>query len=133
MKRSRVIITSVPDSIALQAAISNCLEQFDWRTWLGKDSVVIIKPNCCTAVRDKVVGANTSVDVMEQLCTVLLSRTKRIAIGESAHLRQNPWQAFEASGYTAMAKRLGVELLNFSELPTARVRCEPIGQLATPT
>jgi uncharacterized protein (DUF362 family) len=63
---------------------------------------------------------------------VLLSRTDRICVAESGHLRQNPWQAFAASGYVEMSQRLGIELVNFSEEPTVRVKCDPAGELAMP-
>jgi uncharacterized protein (DUF362 family) len=113
-------------------AVRACLELCQWESWVGRNAVVVIKPNLCTAVANKVVGCNTDVRLVRALCEVLLTRTNRIIIGESGHLRQNPWQAFAASGYDEMAKEMGVELVNFSERPTVRMKCEPIGELAMP-
>jgi uncharacterized protein (DUF362 family) len=104
----------------------------DWERWLTRGATVVIKPNLCTAVPEKVLGGNTSVAVMKALCEALLTRTGRIAIGESGHLRQTPWQAFAASGYVEMAGKLAVELVNFSESPTVPVPCDPVGTIAMP-
>lgn len=116
----------------LSDVVKDCLVQCDWETWLSPNAVVLIKPNACTAVPAQVQASNTDVAVLEALCEALLTRTNRIYICESGHLRQNPWQSFAASGYVEMADRLGVELVNFSEEPTTRVQCEPIGDLAMP-
>jgi uncharacterized protein (DUF362 family) len=113
-------------------AVRQSLLLCDWEKWLSPGAVVVIKPNLCTAASEKVLACNTDVRLMEALCEALLTRTNRIYIGESGHLRQNPWQAFAASGYDKMAQRLGVELVNFSEEPTIRMKCEPIGELAMP-
>jgi uncharacterized protein (DUF362 family) len=129
--RSTVFVRGVSDS-TLKEAVRDCLIRCRWESWVGRDSVVVIKPNLCTAVREKVKGCNTDVALMEVLCEALLTRTSRIYIGESGHLRQNPWQAFAASGYDEMARRLGVELVNFSESPTVMARCAPAGEIAMP-
>ena len=129
--KSKVFLRSLGQN-SLDSAVRECLDLCGWDQWLTKDAAVVIKPNCCTAVVGKTLGANTDVAVVEALCRHLLTRTSRICIGESGHLRQNPWQAYAASGYDVMAQRLGVELVNFSELPSVPVKCEPIGKLALP-
>src|SRR5690349_892656 len=129
--KSQVILRSVRGR-PINDAVSECLIQCEWESWLSRDSVVVIKPNLCTAVPDKVLACNTDVRLMEALCEVLMSRTRHIYIGESGHLRQNPWQAFAASGYVEMARKLGIELVNFSEEPTVRMACDPIGDLPMP-
>ena len=131
LTRSTVLIRSVLDT-SVADAVRDCLVRCDWESWLSRGAVVVIKPNLCTAVPEKVLSSNTDVAIMEALCEALLTRTNHIYIGESGHLRQNPWQAFTASGYDQMARRLGVELINFSEEPTRRVKCDPIGELAMP-
>jgi len=129
--KSRVMLRRV-DPNDFRPAIEQCLVGCDWESWVARDSVVLIKPNCCTAVANKVTGSNTSVQLVEALCEALLTRTRRIYIGESGHLRQNPWQAYAASGYDSMAKRLGVELVNFSDSPTVLKCCEPAGKILMP-
>ena len=131
MSKPCVVLRSVA-STPLGDVIKECLVRCDWESWLSRNAVVVIKPNLCTAVPGKVEASNTDVAVVEELCKALLTRTNRICIGESGHLRQNPWQAFAASGYVEMAKRLAVELVNFSEEPTTPVKCEPIGELTMP-
>lgn len=129
--KSQVTLRSVADR-PISEAVRECLEACQWEQWLERGALVVIKPNLCTAVKDKVAFCNTSPAVMRALCEILLTRTNRIHIAESGHLRQNPWQAFAASGYEEIARDLGVTLTNFSESPTATVRCSPIGELALP-
>jgi uncharacterized protein (DUF362 family) len=129
--RSVVAVRAVNPS-TLKYAVKDCLARCEWDTWVGHNSVVVIKPNLCTAVPEKVQASNTDVAVVEALCEALLARTSRIYIGESGHLRQNPWQAFAASGYVDMAHRLGIELVNFSESPSVRVPCSPAPEIAMP-
>jgi len=129
--KSTVVLRSV-SALPIDEAVRQCLTICDWERWLSRGASVFIKPNLCTAVPDKVPACNTDVRLMRALCEALLTRTNRIYIGESGHLRQNPWQAFAASGYVEMAKQLGVELVNFSEGPSKLVNCPPIGQLALP-
>ena len=131
MSKSTVIMRSVKQR-SLVDVVQECLTLCDWQRWISPGATVVIKPNVCTAVPEKVLGSNTSKGVVEALCQALLTRTRRITIGEAGHLRQNPWQAYTSSGYDVMAKKLGVELINFSEQPTASVKCEPIGSLALP-
>lgn len=130
-KKSKVLLRSVAGS-SVGAAVRECMEQFGWENWVERDATVVIKPNLSTALLEKVEASNTDVAVTEAVCQVLLERTKRISIGESGHLRQSPWQAFPASGYVEMARRLGVELVNFSESATVRVACEPAGEIKMP-
>src|ERR1043165_4918228 len=99
---SKVVLRSVKQ-ISVTDAIQQCLVQCEWESWLSRDAVVVIKPNLCTAAPEKGLSCNTDVVVMQALCEALRSRTTRINIGESGHLRQNPWQAFAASGYVEMA------------------------------
>jgi uncharacterized protein (DUF362 family) len=76
--------------------------------------------------------SNTDPAITEALCEILLGRTKRIYIVESSHLRYTADEMFAASGYVEMAKRAGVELVNLTEAPRARVRCEPAGEIEMP-
>jgi uncharacterized protein (DUF362 family) len=130
-RKTTVILRSVA-STPIAEAVRDSLVQCDWESWLSRNAVVVIKPNLCTAAPEKIPASNTDVVLVEALCEALLTRTDRIYIGESGHLRQSPWQTFAASGYVEMAQRLGVELVNFSEEPTTSVKCEPIGELAMP-
>jgi uncharacterized protein (DUF362 family) len=96
------------------------------------DALVVVKPNLCTAVADKVGSSNTDPAIAAALCEILRTRTRRIVLGESDGLRQKAQDAFAASGYLEIARRLGVQLLNFSESPWTRVVCEPAGAIELP-
>ncbi len=129
--RSKVAFRSV-SQMPLQQAVRECMEQFGWEKWVQPDAVVVIKPNVCTAVASVVVGGDTNPAVVRAVCEVLRTRTRRIYIGESRHMRQTPWQAFEVAGYVEMARELDVELVNFSEGPFSEVDCPPAGKLKLP-
>lgn len=130
--KSKVLIQSVSQK-PLNTVVRDCMERWGWRNWVAPDSVVVIKPNVCTAVAKIVVGGNTNPAVVRAVCEVLLERTRQVYVGESRHLRQTPWQAFEASGYTQMAKELGIELVNFSEGPFTMMECPPVGAIKIPS
>src|ERR1051325_3689701 len=129
-KKSTIILRSVKTSVL--TAVEESLVRSDWESWLPRGAVVMIKPNLCTAVAEQVAASNTDVAVTAALCEALLTRPNNISTGESGTLRHNPWQAFAASGYVEMARKLGVELVNFSEEPTTKVECEPVGELPMP-
>jgi uncharacterized protein (DUF362 family) len=129
--KSRVVLRGVKDT-SVRTAVQQCLEACDWESWVPRGATVVLKPNVCTAVKDISDVANTSVEITAALCELLLTRTGKIAIGESRHMRQTPWEAFPAAGYPEMAKRLGVTLVNFSEEPTTPCECEPVGIIELP-
>jgi uncharacterized protein (DUF362 family) len=129
---SRVFVRSVTGSPMVDA-VRNCMGRFEWESWVAPDSTVVIKPNVCTAVPDIAVGADTNPEVVRAVCEVLQTRTRRIYIGESRHLRQTPWEAFKAAGYVEMARELGVELINFSEGPFTLMDCPPAGRIKLPS
>ncbi|MFB3813627.1 MAG: DUF362 domain-containing protein [Terriglobales bacterium] len=129
--RSKVIIRSTKDT-SVSTAVQQCMEACDWESWVPRNGTVVLKPNVCTAVQDIAAVANTGVEVTAAVCEVLLTRTRRIFVGESNHMRQNAWQAFAAAGYDGMAKRLGVTLVCFSEQETVPCDCEPVGPIPLP-
>lgn len=131
MNPSKVILRSIPRG-GIRAAVSECMEACGWQSLVARNALVVIKPNLCTAVPENVEMSNTDRELTEAVCEILLTRTKRLYIGEADNLRQKAQDAFAVSGYIEMARRLGVELVNFSELPTATVNCEPAGKIELP-
>lgn len=117
---------------AVRDAVAECLERCDWERLVPRGATVVLKPNLCTAVPDKTAASNTDPEITAALCELLLTRTSRIVIGESDGLRQKAQEAFAASGYVALANRLGVTLVNFSESPWKPVACEPAGIVELP-
>ena len=131
MEKSKVILRGVTRD-SLSAVVRECMELCDWESWVEKDATVVIKPNLCTTVAEKLEMSNTDPALAAAVCEVLLTRTKRILLGEADHLRRKAQEAFNASGYGDLARRLGVELVNFSEVPRTRVACEPVGEIELP-
>lgn len=107
-------------------SLSGLLDRIEKSNW------VILKPNLVTDKPEYIaLGANTSVEVLETLLSVLADHGCRVGIGESEtgtpakgrRLRL----AWERMGLQALADRFGAELLNFSELPSRPVPFEQGG------
>ncbi len=130
-RTSKVILRSAADD-SVDAIVQELMDLCGWEEVVKRGATVVLKPNLCTAVPNKIEGSNTHAEVLSAVCKVLLTRTERIYIGESDGLRQTAWDAFSASGYREVARSLGVELVNFSEVPWARVACEPAGEIELP-
>jgi uncharacterized protein (DUF362 family) len=130
-KKSKVILRGVTHD-SLRAVVEECMELCHWETWVRQDDTVVLKPNLCCTDPSKWQMSNTDPALTEALCEVLLQRTKRIYIVESSHLRYTAEEMFAASGYVEMARRLGVGLVNLTEAPRTRLRCEPAGDIEMP-
>jgi len=113
-------------------AVRECMEVCRWRDFVGKNSTVVIKPNLCTAIPDKVEMSNTSAAITAAVCEVLQERTGRISIGESDGLHDSADRAFEAAGYFELARQHGVPLVNLSRMPRVRTACPPAGEIELP-
>lgn len=129
--KSIVALRSTSD-LGVREAVIQCMQACDWESLVPRDANVVIKPNLCTAVADKAEASNTDPRITEAVCELLLTRTRRIIIGESDGLRQKAQEAFAVTGYVEMAKRLDIPLVNFSESPWKAVRCEPAGDVELP-
>ncbi len=129
-EKSKVILRDATQN--LRAVVRECMQFCDWESWVPKDGVVVLKPNLCTPDPSKVLGSNTDPKLTAAVCEVLLERTKRIYLGESDGLRYKVQDAFRASGYLPLAQSLGIQLVNFSEMPRVRVDCEPAGEIELP-
>ena len=129
--KSLVVLRGATEA-TVAAAVRECMDACRWTDWVKPGASVVLKPNLCTAIPAEIGSANTERAVTEAVCEILLERTKRISIVEADHDRQTTREAFDASGYTEMANRLGVEMVNLSEVPSVGVRCPPVGELALP-
>ena len=129
--KSKVVLRSIRGR-SVRDVVFESMQLCDWETLVPKDGLVVIKPNLCTAVAEKAASSNTDPELTAAVCEVLQSRTRRIVLGESDGLRQKAQEAFAASGYLDIAKRFGIELVNFSESPWTRVDCEPAGEIELP-
>ena len=128
---SRVVLRGVSGRRVCDV-VAECMQACAWEQLVPRDATVVIKPNLCTAVPEKADASNTAPAITEAVCELILTRTRRLIIGESDGLRQKAQEAFAVSGYVEMARRLGVELVNFSESPRKPVECEPAGTIELP-
>ena len=129
--KSTVTLRSVRGR-SVRDVVAESMERCGWEQIVPRDALVVVKPNLCTAVPDKAAASNTDPAIAEAVCEMLLTRTKRVIMGESDGLRQKAQEAFAASGYVAIGQRLGIDLVNFSESAWRPVRCEPAGDVELP-
>ena len=129
--KSTVTLRSVRGR-SVRDVVAESMERCGWQQLVPRDALVVVKPNLCTAVPDKAPSSNTDPAIAEAVCEILLTRTKRVIIGESDGLRQKAQEAFAVSGYVEIGRRLGVELVNFSESSRRPMRCEPAGDVELP-
>jgi uncharacterized protein (DUF362 family) len=90
------------------------LEQCAWRELIARDAHVVIKPNLCTERSERIAVANTSIQVLRAVCTVLQERARRITIVESNGARYPAEAAFENNGVYRLADELSLKVLNLS-------------------
>ena len=129
--KTRVVLRSVSER-SIPSVVQECMELCEWESWVPRDSTIVLKPNLCTIVPEQMEKSNTDTALTAAVCEVLLSRTKRIYIGEADHLRRTAQQGFEVTGHAELARKLGIQVVNFSEVPRVKVACEPIGEIEMP-
>ena len=130
-QKSRVILRGIKDR-GVAAAVRECMELCEWRRWVPRGGMVVLKPNLCTAVPELIESSNTKLEVTAAVCEILREQTNRISIVEADHIRQTTEQVYVATGYTELEKKYGVSLLNLSRMPKVNCKCEPIGDVALP-
>ena len=96
-------------------AVRALLDSCGWRELISPGAAVVVKPNLCTARPEQSHTANTSPAILRAVCEVLLERTSRITVIESDGARYAAEAAFENNGVYALAKDLGVSVLNLSK------------------
>ncbi len=129
--KTKVVLRSVSEQ-SIASVVRECMELCEWESWVPRDATVVLKPNLCTIVPEQMEKSNTDITLTAAVCEVLLSRTKRIYIGEADHLRRTAQQGFEITGHAELARKLGIQAVNFSELPRVKVECAPIGEIEMP-
>jgi len=129
--KTKVVMRSVADQ-PITSVVRECMELCEWERWVARDATVVLKPNLCTIVPEQMEKSNTDLALTAAVCEVLLTRTKRIYIGEADHLRRTADQSFEITGHARLARELGIQCVNFSQVPRVKVPCEPIGEIEMP-
>jgi uncharacterized protein (DUF362 family) len=93
---------------------------------LPRQGLIIIKPNLTNSSPPPV---TTSVEAAEAVCIYCKAHTKaKIAIGEGCGSGRTP-EVFAALGYKDMAKKYGLELIDFNEAETTILRNDDALQL----
>ena len=82
---------------------------------LGRDDTVVIKPNLVASRKDWI-GVDTDPRVVEALILLLKERgISRITVGDGAGMGNSATRAFSLCGYTKLAKRYGLELVDLEK------------------
>ncbi|HLB25469.1 MAG TPA: DUF362 domain-containing protein [Nitrospirota bacterium] len=113
MAKSKVVIRHTDKG--LRPALEAVLQSLSWEKTVFPGARVVIKPNYCTAIPEKVEAANTSFELLKTFCEILKSRTSNITIGESAGPRHSAEEAFIANNASALRDELGVSILDFEK------------------
>lgn len=130
-EKSRVALRGTKEK-GIATAVRECMEFCEWRRWVPQGGTVVLKPNLCTAVPEQIESSNTKLAVTAAVCEVLLERTNRISVVEADHIRQTTEYVYEATGYTELARKYGVALVNLSKTALVNCRVEPIGEIPLP-
>ena len=113
--KRRVILRKCasPEPGVVRGIIGECFEQLGARP-RGR---VLIKPNVVSANRDYIHASYVHPGVIEGLVGELQTRDEitRITIGESSGFGIPPGLFLHEAGYAALARRLGVRLVDFNE------------------
>ncbi len=102
-----------------KSSISKALELIGAGGLLPQDGLVIIKPNLTNSSPPPV---TTSVAAVEAVYNYCRAYTKaEIAVGDGCGSGRTP-EVFAALGYTGLAKKYGIELIDFNEAETVVVK-----------
>jgi len=110
---SRVLVQPVRE-LALRDGVRRALEFCDWERLVAPGAKVVIKPNLCTERPEMIECANTSRELIDEVCGILKERAGDIVIGESDGMRYKTEAAFENSGIYEICAKHGVRALNFT-------------------
>jgi uncharacterized protein (DUF362 family) len=103
------------DFVDYRTSLTSALDLIGAGVRLPKEGLIIIKPNLTNSSPPPV---TTNVQAAEAVCIYCKAHSKaKIAIGEGCGSGRTP-EVFAALGYTDMAKKYGLELIDFNEAET---------------
>ena len=114
MEKSRVLLRGVKET-GVARIVGEVFEVFDIERLIPRDSRVVVKVNLSTPFKEMAHASNTSPEILDAVCAVLATRTKRIWVGESDGMRYASEDAFEASGFYPILEKHGVTPINFTK------------------
>lgn len=114
MEKSTIIIRSVKNR-QLDDVIAEVLSFCGAESLIRPDSKVVVKPNLCTEILEKIPVANTSFAVIESVVKHLRNLTSHVTIGESDGARYTVEQAYENNGIYGLVEKYDVRAVNFTK------------------
>ena len=122
MAKAKVVVRSVRGRPVSSAAreVMDCL---DWGRIVSPNARVVIKLNLNTPEPEKLASANTSPELVEAVCGILLEQTKDITLVEAHSYRYPAELGFRNTGIYDVANRLGIAVVNLSNGP-----CRDVGE-----
>lgn len=118
-----------------QASVNRLLAAADLAGTLSTVKTVLLKPNLVEALKPPI---TTPVELVESLVVYLKANApnSRILVGEgTGSIEYDTWHCFESLGYTDMAARQQIELVDLNTLPCIRLtdpRCSRWPELYLP-
>jgi uncharacterized protein (DUF362 family) len=125
---SKVMVRSIKNR-SVTDAVREVLDGLHWETIIQHNANVVIKLNLNTPEQEKVASANTTPELVEALCTILIERTPNIALVESHSYRYPAELAFKNTGIYEIGEKLGVRIVNLSKEPFRDVGNSLLGPL----
>lgn len=115
-RKYRAYVDKTGDS--LKIALRKALEFIRWEEYIGKGSVVFVKPNFTFPYYRE--GITTSPELLRYLLELIKSKTDNVIVGESdgGNRSFKAEEAFRNHGMCEICKETGVELVNLSTLPS---------------
>lgn len=113
----------------LTAVVREVLDRLEWQSLVFPQAKVAVKTNLCTPEPDKIASADTSPELVQAVCEVLLEKTPEISIVEAHSYRFPAEIAFANAGIYSLAERLGIKVVNLSKAPCRDVGHPLLGPL----
>jgi uncharacterized protein (DUF362 family) len=118
----KVFVSLMRNGATRRAAIDAGFSFTGFDTEVRPDARVFVKPNLTW--RQPMPGVTTSPGFLLDFLTALKERVRHVIVGESngGYHSFAAEEAFESHGLTELARRLGIQVVNLSNLPVAPVR-----------
>ena len=121
MPHSILVLRSI-ENVGLEVALEEILEVLDWTSLVPPGGRVVVKANLNSPYEDHLWrGANTSVEMIVAVCKALKRRTSDIIVGDSDGTRFKSEEVVALMGLRSVLEPIGVEIVNFSNLPARPV------------
>jgi uncharacterized protein (DUF362 family) len=114
MMKSRVAIRDAKNA-DINSLVAELIEFCGGGEKVAKGTRVVIKPNLCCEIPEKIPAANTDILILDAVCAWLADRGADVTIGESDGTRYPAEMAFENTGVYPLRDKYGVKVVNFTK------------------